>query len=94
MKLAELVAELADCDKQERIEMLLDYARSLCPRCPRSSRPFATLNTVWKNASRQCFFSPRNRLKAWLGMPTFPWKPLPFVASFPCSGKVHRALTC
>ncbi|MFM1801813.1 MAG: hypothetical protein RJA81_1165 [Planctomycetota bacterium] len=29
MKLAELVEELADCDKQERIEMLLDYARSL-----------------------------------------------------------------
>ena len=31
MKLAELVAELADCDKQERIEILLDYARSLPP---------------------------------------------------------------
>lgn len=31
MKLAELLEELADCDKQERIEMLLDYARSLPP---------------------------------------------------------------
>lgn len=31
MKLAELVQELADCDKQERFEMILDYARSLPP---------------------------------------------------------------
>ena len=28
-KLTELVEELADCDPKERIEMLLDYARSL-----------------------------------------------------------------
>jgi cysteine desulfuration protein SufE len=31
MKLAELLDELAECDKQERIELLLDYARSLPP---------------------------------------------------------------
>ena len=29
IKLTELVEELADCDPKERIEMLLDYARSL-----------------------------------------------------------------
>lgn len=31
LKLPELLEELADCDRQERIEMLLDYARSLPP---------------------------------------------------------------
>lgn len=38
MKLMELVEELADCDKQERFELLLDYARSL-PELPKRFEP-------------------------------------------------------
>ena len=89
MKLAELLDELAECDKQERIELLLDYARSLPPLPERFEALRDPEHRVEECQSPVFLFAE----KAPTGVDWFAdvrWKPPLSGASFHCSGKARR----